>query len=889
MSGSKRWHAGMASGITFAGTCVAALVLGLPTSSASSAAGAAGAAGAPRPAPVRGLRQAAADRPDPLSRRSVSGPQAPVPVGTWKPLGPAPIGPPFLSGGGFYGGANSGRITGLVSLPSGLHPGRVVAGTAGGGIWTSDDNGATWTPRTDFAADLAIGAVAADPSNANHLIAGTGEANQCGDCFAGAGILASVDGGTTWTLQNPGTVFTGKHIAQVAIDPSNSSHQFAATDGGLYVTTNGGTSWAKPTDPSYAVVDGNVTAVVINPSTPAIVYLGGGAKTVAKSSDGGVHWASANTGITLPSPSSAPLTALGLAHSSPSTLYASVGSTGPVALYKSTNGGSSWSQLTGAPDYTGQSYSYGSGSGEQGWYDNVVAVDPTNANHVLAGGIALVATTDGGTSWTNVNGQPFFGGGVNKLHPDHHALAFRTDGKVWVGDDGGVFLNTPSTGAVVNTNSHLNITQFYFGFNAVGNTVLAGSQDNASARTGSSSLATWTGIWGGDGGPSAITSNHTQTQFIEADSSLYVTTDGFAGTLTEISPPQLGLFTPPMTVVPSKATPSNPTVFYGGPDLWRTTNPTAAPPTWTQVTSIGSFVSSIAASATNPLVVYVGFTDGTIQVSTNGGLSFTSLATPPGPETFVTGLSVNPANPKAITASFSYNDTRYSPGLPHVAQYVYSTTPGSGTWTVITGNLPPAAVSRVVYDNGALVAGTDTGVYATSAPAGGATTWTSVGTGLPNVQVQDLYVQNSGVIVLTHGRGAWSLPASADVGVQKTGPASFPKGGNATYTVTVTNHGPSAAASVRLSDVVPSGTTFMSESQTAGPAFSCTNPPVEGTGTTSCSLSLLSSGASASFKLTYHLPSNTTLTSVINTAKVSSSTPDPVPANNSSTLTIPVS
>lgn len=162
-------------------------------------------------------------------------------------------------------------------------------------------------------------------------------------------------------------------------------------------------------------------------------------------------------------------------------------------------------------------------------------------------------------------------------------------------------------------------------------------------------------------------------------------------------------------------------------------------------------------------------------------------------------------------------------------------------------------------------------------------------TGLPNVQVQDLYVQSSGIIVVTHGRGAWSLPASADVGVQKTGPASFPKGANATYTVTVTNHGPSAAASVRLSDVVPSRTTFMSESQTAGPAFSCKNPPVGATGTTSCSLSLLNSGASASFKLTYHLPSNTTLTSVTNTATVSSSTPDPVPANNSSTLTIPVS
>jgi uncharacterized repeat protein (TIGR01451 family) len=884
---AKRWGAVVALGIAFTAACIAALLLGLPAASSASSTQAAGAGSSvARPAPIQGLRQALADRPDPVSRRSVSGPLVPIPVGAWQPLGPAPIGPPYLEFGGFYGGVNSGRTTGLASVPSGLHPGRLVAGTAGGGIWTSDDNGTTWLPRSDAAADLAVGAVAVDPSNSNHLIAGTGEANQCGDCFAGVGILVSTDGGTTWTLQNPGGVFSGHHIAQVAIQPTNSNHQFAATDAGLFVTTNGGASWAKPTDPSYATVDGNITSVVINPTTSTIVYIGGGAKTAAKSSDGGIHWAAANAGIA--PPGTAPLTALALAKSSPSTLYASVGSESSVALYKSINSGASWSKLTATPDYTGQAYSYGSGSSEQGWYDNVLAVDPTNANHVLAGGIALVTTTNGGTSWTNVNGQPFFGGGTNKLHPDHHALAFRADGKVWVGDDGGVFLYTPSTGAVANVNGHLNITQFYYGFNVVGNTLLAGSQDNSSARTSSPSLAAWTGISGGDGGPSAITSNHTQTQFIESDTNLYVTTDGFASTLTNITPPTSSLFTPPMVVVPSTVTPTNPTVFYGGVDLWRTTNPTTGA-TWSQVTHLGAFVSAIAVSPSNPLVVYVGFTNGTIQVSTNGGVSFTSLATEPiTPDTFVTGLSVNPANPKAITASFSFNDTRYVPGFPHVAQYAYTTAPGSGTWTVITGNLPKAAVSRVVYDNGALVAGTDTGVYATGAPAGSSTAWTRVGTGLPNVQVQDLYVVSNSIYIVTHGRGAWKLPPQADLSVQKTGPASVAKGATVTYTVVVVNHGPTTAAGARLTDLVPTGTTFVSESQTAGPAFTCTNPSAGGTGTSSCTIGLLTSGASATFHLTYKVPSTTTLTSVTNTAQVSSSTADPNTANNSSTVHTPV-
>jgi uncharacterized repeat protein (TIGR01451 family) len=883
MDSAKRWGAGLALGISFTVVCVAATLVGV---SAASARTSLTASRAPTPAPVQGLRQALADRADPASPRSISGPAAAIPVGAWHPLGPAPTGPPYLANGGFYGGANSGRITGLVSVASGLHPGRVIAGTAGGGIWTSDDNGTTWLPRSDSAADLAIGAVAADPSNPNHVIAGTGEANQCGDCFAGAGILVSTDAGNTWTLQNPGNVFTGHHVAQVAIDPHNSSREFAATDAGLFVTINAGASWTKPTDPTYAAVDGNITSVAINPATPTIVYIGGGAKTVAKSTDGGVHWAAASTGIA--APGTAPLTAVALAKSSPATLYASVGSESPVALYKSVNSGGSWSKLTATPDYTGQSFSYGSGGSEQGWYDNVLAVDPTNANHVIAGGIALVTTTNGGTIWTNVNGQAFFGGGTNRLHPDHHALAFRSDGKVWVGDDGGVFLYTPSTGAVANANGHLNITQFYYGFNVVGNTLLAGSQDNASARTTSPSLAAWTGIFSGDGGPSAITGNHTQTQFIEANTGLYVTTDGFASTLSGITPPTSSLFTPPMTVVPSTTTPTNPTVFYGGVDLWRTTNPTTGA-TWSQVTHLGAFVSAIAVSPSNPLVVYAGFTNGTIQVSTNGGASFTSLASEPiTPDTYVTGLSVNPANPKAITASFSYNDTRYIPGFPHVAQFLYTTTPAAGTWTVITGNLPQAAVSRVVYDNGALLAATDAGVYATGAPAGSSTAWTVVGTGLPNVQVQDLYVVGGSVYVVTHGRGAWKLPPQADLSVLKTGPASVAKGANVAYSVVVANHGPTAAVAAKLTDSVPPGTTFVSESQTAGPAFTCTNPPAGGTGTTSCTIKTLASGASATFHLSYKVPSATTLTSVSNTAKVSSSTADPKPVNNSSTARTPV-
>jgi uncharacterized repeat protein (TIGR01451 family) len=879
----------------------------LPPSAASAASSSNVGQLAPVPAPAYTTPGELSDHADPGIRATRStGSTAPLPIGTWRALGPKPIGPPYLMSGGYYGGVNSGRVTAVAQLPaSGLHPNRVVAGTAGGGVWTSDDNGTTWHGRSDRAANLAVGALTVDPSNPGHLIAGTGEANQCADCFPGSGILVSNDGGDTWALQNPSGVFSGRHIAQVAIDPSNPSHQFAATDGGLYVTSDGGSTWAKPTSSTYAALDGNVTAVAIDPATPTNVYiagnLAGGTHTIARSADGGTTWAAHDSGVTAPGSSQMPLIALAISPSSPTTLYAAVGGqTLPMAVYKQTSASTTWTKLIAAPDYAGQAYAYGSGTGEQGWYDNVVAVDPVNANHVIAGGIALVETIDGGTSWTNVNGQNFFGPAENKFHPDQHALAFAPNGTVWNGDDGGVYHYTPSRATVANANGNLNITQFYFGFNAVGYTVLAGSQDNASFRTGSRNVSPWTGIGAGDGGPSAITTNDTQVQFIEGNQNLFVTTDAFASTRHRITPPQLGLFSPPMLTIPFA--PTNPIVFYGGPNLYRTMNPTTGA-SWQQVTTHGTncqpggiCVSAIAVSGDNQYV-YVGFTDGTIEVSTNQGVSFSPLPLANSPEKFVTGISVRPADRRAITVSFSYNRARDRAAFPHVYQYRWTNQPTDGSWTNITGNLPAEAVSRVVYDYGALVAATDNGVYTTGLVNGGSTNWTPVGSGLPNVQVQDLYLNTVGLFAVTHGRGAWYLPGPADLAVTMNGPSTFRKGTTGFYTVNVRNYGPSAenkgpsnTAAVTFTDPVPAGTTFVSEQQRGGPTFNCKNPAPGATGTTTCTIYTMAPGAEARFQFGYALPSSTSLTTVLNTANASSGlNPDPVPANNTARLKSPVS
>jgi uncharacterized repeat protein (TIGR01451 family) len=132
-----------------------------------------------------------------------------------------------------------------------------------------------------------------------------------------------------------------------------------------------------------------------------------------------------------------------------------------------------------------------------------------------------------------------------------------------------------------------------------------------------------------------------------------------------------------------------------------------------------------------------------------------------------------------------------------------------------------------------------------------------------------------------------TVTTSADAGVVKTGPASVHAGTNITYTVTVTNAGPSDATTVSLTDTVPAGTTFVSENQTSGPTFTCLTPASGGTGTITCNLATLPAGASATFSIVVKVALGFA-GPVANTANVGATTPDPQSGNSSSTATTTV-
>jgi uncharacterized repeat protein (TIGR01451 family) len=130
-----------------------------------------------------------------------------------------------------------------------------------------------------------------------------------------------------------------------------------------------------------------------------------------------------------------------------------------------------------------------------------------------------------------------------------------------------------------------------------------------------------------------------------------------------------------------------------------------------------------------------------------------------------------------------------------------------------------------------------------------------------------------------------SITPKADVGIAKAGPAAATPGADVTYTLTATNNGPSAAASVSITDTVVAPLTFVSLTQTTGPTFGCSTPAAGGTGTITCSIATLAPGASATFSLVLHLSPSAGSGSVSNTANISTSTSDPQSANNASTTT----
>jgi photosystem II stability/assembly factor-like uncharacterized protein len=610
----------------------------------------------------------------------------------------------------------------------------VYLGGAQGGVWKSIDAGATWTPKTDSQASLTIGSIAIDSGSCNPapckvIYVGSGEQNFSGDSYYGAGILKSTDSGETWALlgasvfQNPGG--GGAHIGGIAVHPSNSQIVLAAATGGIYRSTDAGQTWTPVQGGSAA------TDVLFDPSNGNVAYAALGAvfgaqsNGVYNSTDGGTTWARADAAGTSKLPTSnVGRIALAVAPSSTNILYAAIQNTNPfgsfLGLFKSTDSGANWTQLTNAPNFCGT----------QCWYDFVIRVSPADPGTIFAGGVPrLLRSSDGGITW--VDASTGFSG--TSLHTDHHALVFSNPAigpvKLYDGNDGGVWRSDNPTALIpgmydlIDLNDTLAIAQFYPGqsIHPSNETIgFAGTQDNGTlAYTGN---LTWPVVTGSDGGWGVLdepvpTTVYTSCQgFCTFRSFL----SGEAGTfsfqpLNGVDRTDRVNFIPPYAGDPGKSGRIYFATFrvyqsndYG--DSWTAISP--------DLTGGVSVVAAMAVAPSNSDVVYAVTQDGKVHrtINASAGVSaiWTDLTAASLPVRAATHIAVNPPDPNTAIVSFSGFGTGH----------VFLTSNGGVTWSDISGTgmgaLPNIPVNDVVIDPEVSLAsrtfyvGTDIGVFFTS-------------------------------------------------------------------------------------------------------------------------------------------------------------------------------
>ena len=675
---------------------------------------------------------------------------APVPgVSNWVQLGPTAI-----PKGQTYGGARvlvTGRVTALAIDPN--NPNNIYCGTAQGGVWKSTTGGNNWIATSDNELSLAIGAIAVDPTNPQIVYAGTGEGNFSGDSYYGNGVLKSINGGASWTMNATGT-FMGARFCRIAVTPGTPARLFAATTIGLFRSNDAGVTWTKMT--GGGLPGTNCTDVCVDRANPDTVYASFWSQGIWKTTNGGVGaptWTKLTAG--LPAGGFTRI-ALGISRTSPNVVYALIADAAynVNGFYRTTNNGANWASVA-LPALGGQ-----------GFYNLNVVVDLATPNVVYLSAISLwKAVRNSGTgAWT------FTDVGLN-IHPDNHAFAMHPTNSllIYAGSDGGVYRSTNGgTSWDDSINKDLCITQFEFlaqhpTSDAV---VLGGTQDNGTEQFRNDPVFYHSDD--GDGGYCCIEQSPNplnQLSTYYRASPKRSTQGGTFGTWNNVLTgldPTAALFYPPMAMDRT----SSQNVALGTRSLNVTTTQGTAG--WTSVAIPGFNGSLSAIDYVNSSLIYAGANNGSVFCFRKVGPAWvaTAINAAPLPAAFVTDIAAVPGSPNNVIVAFG------GFGIPHVWRGVVPAA-GTATWTNISGagvtGLPDIPVNALVIDPAApsnIYIATDVAVYRSVT---GGTTWTQFSQGLPNCAVFDLHLHAPTRLLRagTHGRGLWekkldvpSLPAA---------------------------------------------------------------------------------------------------------------------------------
>ncbi|MHB1686076.1 MAG: T9SS type A sorting domain-containing protein [Ignavibacteriaceae bacterium] len=704
-------------------------------------------------------------------------------ISGWSPIGPGNIG---------------GRIRSILVRPS--NPNDILIGAVSGGIWKSTDGGASWSPKTDQGNPIAISSMT---NNGDTVYAGTGEGWGNGDAVYGGGIYKSTDFGDTWTLL-PSTIgshiWNFRNIMKISIDPSNNI--YAATyaynykdnvgkyysNGGLYKSGDGGTTWTKISTTSVSNYYSPCDVIAVS-STDVILATRGYAPNwggIFQTTNGGTTWNQITSG--LPS-SNYNNIALAQDPSHFNTVYAvfqstdnsKAGDAGLKGIYKSTDAGSTWAALTKPPVIKStDNLSY---LGSQGWYGNVIAIDPNNSKNIYVGGVDMMKSTDGGKTWDQLTYWDSYFAPSNDtsavIHADHHAIAFvpGTAGVVYSGNDGGIHKSTDNGKTWTSLNNGLEITQFYSGaVFPTGSTYYGGTQDNGHLLF--NGIGTnWTEAVGGDGGYAGIdqtNSNVAYEEYVHLQISKTTGSKWFTSTtgLSDAGNSNSTLFIAPFALDPGNSD----VIIAGSNRAWLSFD---GADHWTDSSGVidtnGFLCAVTVVNSSAPYLAFAGTTNGYIlkaNISGSNDTSWTNITPPNNNGAYVRRIVVDLKNKQNIYACYSgYNDDGKTP-TRHI---FYSYNQGT-TWTDISGDLPDVPVHSLVIDpnnSQDIYVGTETGVYQTTDHGN---KWTNVGNGMPAyVPVDELVLQTgtNKLFAFTHGRSVFETSIPTGIVENTTVPSQY--------------------------------------------------------------------------------------------------------------------
>ena len=695
-------------------------------------------------------------------------------LGTWQSIGPGNIG---------------GRTRALLIDPT--NPDVMYSAAVAGGIWKSTDGGDSWAPLNDFLANIAVTSMAFDPSNSNTIYAGTGEGHLNADGVRGAGIFKSIDAGAHWTrLSATASNSNFFFVNDIVVSPANGQHVYAATRTGVFRSLDGGSTWNQALVSNVANGANGAMDLVMR-TDQATDYIFAAVGTFARAhifrntdAGGSGTWEDVFSEVNMGR------TSLAIAPSDQNVIYAlatciSCGAginpsfptlsytDGLLGVFRSNSSGDvgSWTAkvrnnspnlqdtLLLSNPVNGALTQCGIGTSQmlnQGWYDNVIAVDPMDPEKVWAGGVDLFRSDNGGVNWGVAsywwfqgNGTPPDNGHPQFVHADNHIIAFdpnyngTTNQTMFAGNDGGLFKSenattanvgyvngtTPSGGTITPAspicgafapgasttiptpvmweplNNGYAVTQFYHGLPYPnGQTYFGGTQDNGTNRgTDATGPNAWARINGGDGGYVAVNPSSTNTIFFETTGlSLRRSTNGGVSSASVITGITGDVF-PFITVF--RMDPITPTrLWIGGRFMWRTDNNAT---NWTRTSNAqqtGGAITAIAISPANSNIVINGAASGQFRRTTVGlTANAASVLASTWLQTFtprgngngtISWVEYDPTNPSNVWATISnFNGTPNAQGTS--AGHVFKSTDGGATWTPADGTQTPGNVNAI--------------------------------------------------------------------------------------------------------------------------------------------------------------------------------------------------